>query len=416
MEKWYKENKNNTSVKFVLLGINPLLGFLSALVDLKTKSSFIILFLFFICIGFSLTIPEIRTDKCNYDAITYRQNFEAYTKYDTNIFFSNLKDWVALEGESDFYADTLYFLVSRFSGNYHIMFMVTALVFSFFLLKSLRFFVLDEHFDRSLCCYILLYLFLSNQILNLNMFRYYTAMWITVYALLNVFVLHKTKYLFLLLLTPFFHGSFWLIYALFLLFYLTVKWKRIWEICFIISIFVGELSLELFRESAEFIPLLTNHFEGYLDENYVYRINEGGSGHIWVIRFLERCSIGYINLLILVLIINYKKHIKGTDCTVIYIFLLVLMSFVNFTIVIPSLGSRFVMLAFPFIAYVWLRCLLIRKNNIYIYGLGCMFIVHALLPFNIYQFPCIQHYLSLLETCFFYASPLYLVNKYIFWL
>lgn len=90
------------------------------------------------------------------------------------------------------------------------------------------------------------------------------------------------------------------------------------------------------------------------------------------------------------------------------------MSFVNFTIVIPSLGSRFVMLAFPFIAYVWLRCLLIRKNNIYIYGLGCMFIVHALLPFNIYQFPCIQHYLSLLETCFFYASPLYLVNKYIF--
>ena len=112
------------------------------------------------------------------------------------------------------------------------------------------------------------------------------------------------------MLTPFFHGSFWLIYALFLLFYLTVKWKRIWEICFIISIFVGELSLELFRESAEFIPLLTNHFEGYLDENYVYRINEGGSGHIWVVRFLERCSIGYINLLILVLIINYKKHIK----------------------------------------------------------------------------------------------------------
>lgn len=161
-----------------------------------------------------------------------------------------------------------------------------------FLLKSLRFFVLDEHFDRSLCCYILLYLFLSNQILNLNMFRYYTAMWITVYALLNVFVLHKTKYLFLLLLTPFFHGSFWLIYALFLLFYLTVKWKRIWEICFIISIFVGELSLELFRESAEFIPLLTNHFEGYLDENYVYRINEGGSGHIWVVRFWKGVQSG----------------------------------------------------------------------------------------------------------------------------
>lgn len=416
MKEWHREYKNNASIKFVLLGVNPLLGFLSALMDLKTRSSFVVIFIFFVCVGFSLTVPKIRTDKCNYDAISYRQNFEGYAKNDTDVFLSNLKDWVTLEGESDFYADTVYFLVSRFSGNYHIMFMVTALIFSFFSLKSLKFFVLDEHFEKSLCCYILLYLFLSNQILNINMFRYYTAMWIVVYVLLNVFVLHKQIYIYLLLLIPFFHGSFFVIYAVVLLFYLTIQWRKYWEIFFIVSIFIGELSLELFRESAEFIPFLANQFGGYLDENYVYQINEGGNGYIWIVRLVERCSIGYINLLILVLIVNYKRYIQGKDCTRIYVFLLVLMSFVNLTIAIPSLGSRFVMLALPFISYIWLRCLLVRKNNIYIYGLGCMFLVHAFFPFNIYQFPCVQHYLSLLEACFFYTSPFYLVNKYIFWL
>ncbi len=62
----------------------------------------------------------------------------------------------------------------------------------------------------------------------------------------------------------------------------------------------------------------------------------------------------YINTLMFLLISN-SKVIKesGQDYSV-YQFLLVWLSFVNYTMSIPSFGGRFIYLAIPFVAYLWL--------------------------------------------------------------
>ena len=413
-EKWLRENKYNVVLKFTAFLINPLLAFMLSIIRLKTKSSFIILFLVFISFGMSLTISPIRTDTNNFDAIAYRNDFEAYRNVTVDIYKSDLIDYLSFEGKTDFYGDTVYFIVSRFSGNYHLMFFFVSIVFSIFLLKSLEIFVLEGNYSNNLFCAILLYAFLVNQILNINAFRFFTAAWIAVYAILKVYVYRRNKYVLLILLTPFFHGAFWILPVLLFVNLILGRQVKLLAIFFVASFFFAELSVEVFKNSLDFLPLsLGDRLQVYLDESYMEQINEGGNGLIWIKRMIEMLSRVYINLLLFVFVLKYKEKIEAGQCRRLFSFLLVLMIFVNFTMIIPSVGSRFLLLALPFIAYISLVCFVSRKYKFLFYGLGCIWLIHLCLPFSIYLFPCIKYYTVLWENTFFFNSPLVSFVKYI---
>ena len=255
---------------------------------------------------------------------------------------------------------------------------------------------------------------MTNQIFNINAYRFFTASWIAIYALLNILLKNDNKYIFLLLFTPFFHGSFFIFYILISLYLLTGKFFKLWGILFVISFFISSIALELFRNVLDYLPIaLVNKYCYYLNENYILQVNEGGSGYIWVKRLFELLARISVNGVILMFVYKFKAHIRNTNCQRMYVFLLILMTFVNFTMIIPSLGSRFMILSLPFIAYIWLVCFYYQRYNKYLYALGGMFLLHFALPFKIYSFPCVQYYGWVLEPCFFYASPFYLFYKYI---
>ena len=96
-KKWLRENKYNVALKFTAFLINPLLAFMLSIIRLKTKSSFIILFLVFISFGMSLTVSSVRTDVNNFDAIAYRNDFEAYRNVTVDIYKSDLIDYLSFE-------------------------------------------------------------------------------------------------------------------------------------------------------------------------------------------------------------------------------------------------------------------------------------------------------------------------------
>ena len=255
---------------------------------------------------------------------------------------------------------------------------------------------------------------MTNQIFNINAYRFFTAAWIAVYALLNILLKNNNKYIFLLLLTPFFHGSFFILYVLVFFYSVTGKYLKLWGIFFVISFFLSNIALELFRNILDYLPVaLANKFYYYLNEDYVLQVNEGGSGYMWVKRLFELIARVSVNSIVLMFVYKFSAHIKNTNCQKVYTFLLILMTFVNFAMIIPSLGSRFMILALPFIAYIWLVCFYDRKYNKYLYALGGMFLLHFALPFKVYSLPCIQYYSWVLEPCFFYASPFYLLYKYV---
>ena len=246
-----------------------------ALFSLKTKSSCVLLFAFFVTFGFSYTVSDVRTEENNLDGISYRNDFEEYANISSETFYDSLADYVTLQGGLDFYKDVVCYFVSRFTANYHVMFFVVSLVFSFFCLKSLKYFVTDKNFSNSIFCFILLYLFVSNQIFNINNFRFYTAAWIANFSLLKWLIDGNKKLLLLLFITPFFHGSFILIPIMVIIYLFFCKSYRYLTIAFVLSLVFSELSLEVFRNAIEYMPAesaLALKMSVYTDENYVYKI------------------------------------------------------------------------------------------------------------------------------------------------
>ena len=411
--RWQKENKRNIALKIVVFLLNPLFSLVVAFSRLKTRSSFFLLFFIFVLFGASLTVPSIRTEEFNYDGIEYRIQFEEYLNVDLLNYLTRLKDYFSFEGRSDFYSDTLFFLVSCCTGNYHLMFFVVSVIFSFFMLKSLKIFVLESNYTNTISCLLLTFLFLINHILNINMFRFFTAAWIAIYSLLNLFVLNKRSYIFLLLLTPFFHGSFFIFYV-FLLFYYLLGNRTFCLFFFVFSFFFGS-AVELLQGSMAFLPAnIGMRLDLYLNENYMYEINEGGSGFIWIKRLLETLDWFFVNFIILLFFLKFKTHISETKCENLFLFLMILISFVNCTMIIPSMGSRFMLLTIPLIAYIGLVCF---WSSWYKKVLSCFSIfvlMQAFLPFSIRLLPCIKEYFDLWELPFFLVSPVISFIKYVF--
>lgn len=413
MSAWWRENEKDVFCKVITFIVNPLLGFFCSLRRLNTKSSFYIIALFSLTFGIAFSTPGRRTDSFMLDAADYRADFENYTNRGTQYFLWQLESYVAFSGKSDFYGDTVNFLVSRVTDNYHILFFVLAFVFTFFSLKSLKLFVQEDNFKSSLSCFILLYLFLSNQIFNIDMYRFYTALAVAVYSILSYFVKRDCKYLLCLILAAFMHGTFFILVPLSLIYIFFGRYVRFWSVCVVVCFFISSISIELFNSFIPFLPTsLADKYDGYLSAMYVYKINEAGNENMMLKRLLELCCRTYINIMVLVMSSNYAHCIKGTKCEKMFRFLLVIMSFVNFTMMIPSLGSRFLMLALPFIAYVWLVCFSEKKFRKYVYILGAMFLLLIPMPMQIMQFPCLMYYQKVLEPEFYLTSPFYLFFKY----
>lgn len=412
---WEPEYKNDLTIKILAFLLSPVLGMLYSLYRLNTKSSFLILFLSFTTFGFSLVVPETETDDYNFDSVRYRAWFEEAADDNVVDFKDKFVSYVNFTGEQDFYSSTLYFFVSRFTDNYQIMFMFAAMILAFFMLKSLRFLVEEDNYHFSISCLCILFLFMMAQIEKVVVFRFYTAYWIAIYAIFNIFISNNKKYIFLLLITPFFHASFFILYPLLILYYFIKDSYKVSVILFIGSFVFSFVALSLLTTLVAILPeSLSLHYDAYVDLDYIKRINERGSGFIWVVRLFEIVLRVVVNVMIFIFVREYKDNIQSTKCELLYKFLLVLMAFVNFTFMIPAVGSRFVMFSFPIIAYILLTCFYRQqyRNLIYLFS-GIFMFIFLILPFSIYQIPCLKFYNDLWGLPFIFTSPIYSFINYV---
>ena len=206
---WNKEIKIDKAIKAILFILNPILGVLYSFKRINTKSSYIVFFLFALVFGLSFTVESGKTAESRFDGASYREKFDRYIYYGENLYFTRLSEYLGFkEGDKDFYFDTVAFFTSQWTNNYHFIFLIFAAVFAYFALKSFRFLTVEPNFTTSLSCLILAYLFMSNQIFNINGVRFWTAAWIGVYCIFQVIKNGNKRYFWLALLTPFVHGAF----------------------------------------------------------------------------------------------------------------------------------------------------------------------------------------------------------------
>lgn len=400
------ESKRQKAFKLLLFLISPFISFLYSLRSVNTKSTYAVIFSFCVCFGMAFTISNYRTEG-SIDGISYRIWFEEFSNVSSQEFVQDFKDYLTFNGNNqDFYFDTLAFAVSRFTDNYHWFFMVAAMVFAFFQLKTLRFFSSHHNFNNTLFCLILMFLFIWNQIFNINGLRFWTAAWIAVYSVFQVYGNDKKSYLLLAFLTPFVHGSYYLFLLVVLLSLFTRKLEKVWIVLFLTSFFASSFVIEFIQNSSFSLPMIfADKVDYYTDSFYIQKLKESGTGFWWLEKSSSYLCRFYVNMMVLVLVFfNKEKRNLGKTTYDLYLFLLVWMTFCNLFMGVPSVGSRFFELSFPFVAFLWLSYFPTKYT----------FIVYLLPIVWIYKIfmECI-YYLQVLDWSFFVSSPLILVVKYL---
>jgi len=400
--EWKRENSNDLLAKWGLFLLSPVLGLFYSFLNLKTKSSFWVIYLVGLVFGLSLTVEAAwgNADVLWYaDSMRHRADFEAWVGYDINYYLFQLATYFTGQGEKDIYAFTLEFLVSRFTNNYHVFFLVVAAIYGFFSIKSLKLFVAERKFDNSILCLIVVYIFLSAQILEINGVRFFTGGWIAVYSLLQIFINKKKRYFLLLALTPLVHNAFFLFLAIVFVFYVAKRWPTICFIFFIISFALSEVFAQILSTNVSLLP-------EFMAKSTEYYLNAENASRGLLYSIFDVSRRVFINILVVVVIITAKFHESKTETKDMYLFVVILAAFSNFFMSVPIFGSRMQALMFPFLAYVWLVNIYKTKRGkiMYLYPVVSFYFIFFLMP---------RTYYRLLEPCFFYSSPIYLIFKYL---
>ena len=400
---WKKESESNSHTKIILFLLNPILGFLYSLRYINTRTSYSIMFCFFLLFGIAFSVDSVlfSDDVAFYlDGMSHRADFESYKNVSWADFKQMLEATLYGVGERDFYAPIMKFLISRVTNNYHFYFFGIAVVFSFFCMKSLQYLLKDSNFDNSWITYGMVYLFLSIQIFQINGGRFYTAAWIAIYSLFKLYIDKDKRFIFLLFITPFVHKAYLFFIFILLIGFISKRFDKIWSVLFLFSFFFSEIFTELLSNNISILPEFISVWAGYyLDKEVTY--GDGG-GFYDLFNLIVRI---YRNLLIILIIRNSKIVKNNIKTKELYEFLLVLVVFANLTMPISNLGSRFAMLTYPLIAYIWL----LNLKNSYKWLIQIMPLVYFYKAF--YYDPLM--YLKVLEPCFFFSSPIYLVVKYL---
>lgn len=405
MATWQRENQTDKAIKVILFLISPFFSFLYSLKRMNTRSSYVVFFLFAVFFGMAFSVPDNRFGDFKGDGVVYRLKFEDAVDYDTYQIKDIYKDYSEFDdGAKDIYVTTVSFIVSRFTDNYHWVFTFYAFVFALFMLKSLKILITEDGFSKSLYNYLLVLIFImSNFIFNINGVRFWTAAWIGVYCMFQIYLNKNRKYFFLAAITPLVHVSFFVYVFVLVLAYAFKKYDKFWLSFFIISIFISGLSVGLMSSlESYFPPFIAKTIGLYTSDESIQRRAEGTLPIVKVFNVLRQLTL---NITVILLYKNRQKIINNDKLLNLFQFLLVWMSFVNFGMAIPSLGGRFIQLSIPLIVYLWFMVL--EEKRYYNWLIAFLF------SFSLSYFFIIKSTLSVTAYSFYILNPFSIIYNYL---
>lgn len=405
MNRWLAETKRDVELKIILFIISPFFAALYSFKRANTRSSYLVFFLSSIFFGMAFTVGEGKDITGNgLDGQAYRERFVSAQYISYYEYQEGLAGFLKFDdGQKDYYFETITFYLSRFTDNYHVMFMAFAIIFAYFSLKSFKFLTSEEKYNFSSISLILSYFFLYNQIFNINGVRFWTAAWIAIYCIFQIYRNKNLFYLLLALITPFFHGAYWIFVAILFLSLLFRRFEKVWVILFFVSFFASTIAVELIQNYNNILPdFLSKLAISYTSDE---KLNNEWSGFGWLPILFKNLVKFYLSIIVLVFIKNSKEIKLNEKIKDLYLFLIMWMTIFNFLMLVPSLGNRFIQLSYPIIAYIWLISFKGEKYKKIILILPLIFF------WDIYKMA--TYYIQVLDFGFYFSNPIYLIYKYI---
>lgn len=345
--------KVNRLSKIVLFLLNPFISAIMSLKDIRDGYSHKLLYAWFIIFGIGFCAINESADSSRYVETFYVESHYTWTQY-----VGEIEYWFTFEGDrKDIYTLTVNYLVGCFTDNYHWTYLIYAIVFGLFYIKSLKIFLkYTSRYDWFF--YILLFLFCySNPIFNINGVRFWTAAWLGVYVALKLFVEKEYRYLPLLVLMPLIHGSSVIWVALLGIAWITRYFQTVWVVLFIASSFVSAMSyLPLMEQYTGLLPqFMLNQLWNYTESDMAMERLEGRSEYGAAYADFLIALPGYFTILLSYLLIINRNKINTSEYkkTLLTVFLS-LSAMTNFLSTIPSVG-RFMAMVIPFLVIVWIQ-------------------------------------------------------------
>ncbi len=400
-------------IKIVLFIFSPFVAFFYSLPTAKKKHSY---FFFFGFAFFWCLIQCVNYGKAigfGEDINSYRKSFELMASSKGYFYVDNLQRYLRFEttssGDKDIYADTMEFLVSNFTDNYHIFFAICGAVLAYFMLRSFTFLTNNQNYKNySLACLILAFMFVMHAPLTkIGGIRYITAGWIFLYCIFQIIINQNRCYWLLLCITPLIHFSFWFYIIVFVISYSFRKNSSIGIVLIIFSFFVQFIVSVLYDYlmSLSLPSFLVGEgpggeFQEQLDESI-----RNSSLPVYILKgFLIPLYPTYIAYVFY----KYRDVVRKESETTYYMLLVSIqfIFFYNVLSVLPEVGRRFGWLIYTPISYVLLSSNIYKMQKGLLYSYVFIFAYKFILEFNVAW----TKYTTLED---WFSSPITLIDKYV---
>lgn len=323
--------------------VNPLISALYLFKNFKQNTSIYPYLLLSIFFGISFVVSTTGGD-----SQAYALELEEYRI--KNVTITELFNGFYSAGGTtiDIYQPLVTWLVSQFTGNVKVLFAVYSLVFGYFLFKALI--IVRSHLDiklKGLALLVFLLLALINPIWNINGVRMWTAVAAFFYGMVSLHIdKSKTSWVYLAL-PMLIHFSMFMPFAIYLAYrFIPYKNMSVLMALYVVTFFLGELNLDIFKKYFLLLPGFMQSREGYLSDEYVDVINQLADAKSFFYKTatlaLKWSMFGVASLIYFYTI--YKNKIKDKHMNEFFHMALIFMSFSNIVKVVPS-GGRFVILS-----------------------------------------------------------------------
>ncbi len=253
-----------------------------------------------------------------------------------------------VDGLTDIYQPFITWLVSLFSGDPRIMFMVFAMVFGYFWVQNI--WIVISSLKRKPGYFALLLIasfILVNPIWNINGVRMWTAAQVFLYGTLLYLLEGRKSGLIWIASSLLFHFSFMFPVTLMLVFLFLPHRLWMYFIFFITASFIREINVETVRETLSFLPdVFQPKIESYTNEPYIRKVLEAKQEYAWHVQFSGLAERIVIYTIVFMIYFRKSKWINGNPFLIkLFMLALFIGGFAQLANLIPS-GGRFISIAY----------------------------------------------------------------------
>ncbi len=197
------------------------------------------------------------------------------------------------DGHLDIYQPLVTFLLSLFTGNPHILFMVFATVFGFFYSRNIWMALHYSEKDKIgwWVWVILIMLMLIRPIWEINGVRMYTALQVFMYGVFSFYLMNDKKKLIWSFLSVFIHFSFIFPVALLVIFFfLPKKNLTIYFVFYFLAVIFNEIDIQSLKDGlVDILPArLSEKAVDYMNEDYLEVIKERNATYSLYLKIADK--------------------------------------------------------------------------------------------------------------------------------